>query len=41
MIQAINITKVVDFEEFVGWYPQESSSRYELHNGVIVEMPLP
>lgn len=38
MIQAI--PKPVTFDEFVAWYPERSEHRYELHNGVIVEMPL-
>jgi Uma2 family endonuclease len=38
MIQTI--TKTVTFDEFVGWYPENSVHRYELHNGVIVEIPL-
>lgn len=38
MIQAA--TKPVTFDEFVDWYPDSSEHRYELHNGVIVEMPL-
>ncbi|MDF0556124.1 Uma2 family endonuclease [Kamptonema sp. UHCC 0994] len=38
MLQAI--PKTVTFNEFVAWYPENSASRYELHNGVIVEMPL-
>jgi Uma2 family endonuclease len=39
MIQAI--TKPVTFDEFIDWYPENSEHRYELHNGVIVETPLP
>lgn len=38
MIQAI--PKSVTFDEFINWYPENSQHRYELHNGVIVEMPL-
>jgi Uma2 family endonuclease len=34
------IPKTVTFDEFVAWYPENSIRRYELHNGVIVEMPL-
>src|SRR4028119_354241 len=33
-------TKTVTFDEFVTWYPENSVHKYELHNGVIVEMPL-
>jgi Uma2 family endonuclease len=39
MIQAI--PKHVTFDEFIAWYPENSENRYELHNGVIVEMPKP
>lgn len=39
MIQAI--PKQVTFDEFIAWYPENSEHRYELHNGVIVEMPKP
>jgi Uma2 family endonuclease len=38
MIQAL--PKPVTFDEFIDWYPDSSQHRYELHNGVIVEMPL-
>ena len=27
------------FDEFIEWYPENSPRRYELHNGVIIEMP--
>ena len=33
-------TKTVTFDEFAAWYPENSVRRYELHKGVIVEMPL-
>ncbi|MEO1693554.1 MAG: Uma2 family endonuclease, partial [Cyanobacteria bacterium J06631_6] len=36
MAQAIN--KLTTFEEFIEWYP-DNGIRYELHKGVIVEMP--
>jgi len=39
MIETLPKTKSVTFEEFVEWKPQEK--RYELHNGVIVEMAQP
>ena len=39
MTQAI--PKKVTFDEFIAWYPENSEHRYELHNGVIVEMPKP
>lgn len=29
------------FDEFITWYPQESGNKYELYDGVIVEMPKP
>ncbi|MCC3421410.1 MAG: Uma2 family endonuclease [Microcoleus sp. PH2017_07_MST_O_A] len=46
MIQTIS--KTITFDEFVAWYPENSVAwypensvhKYELHNGVIVEMPL-
>ena len=31
--------KPVSFDEFMAWYPESSEYSYELHNGVIVEMP--
>ncbi len=31
----------VSFEEFVTWYPEAATERYELHNGTIVVMPKP
>ncbi|MEZ2237152.1 Uma2 family endonuclease [Microcoleus sp.] len=40
MIQTRSKTKTLMFDEFVAWYPENSVHRYELHNGVIVEMPL-
>jgi Uma2 family endonuclease len=39
MTQAL--TKLVNFEEFVDWLPENSGVRYELHNGDIVEMAQP
>ncbi|MCC3426844.1 MAG: Uma2 family endonuclease [Microcoleus sp. PH2017_01_SCD_O_A] len=33
-------TETITFDEFVAWYPENSVHKYELHNGVIVEMPL-
>ena len=38
MVQAL--TKPVTFEEFIESYP-DTDVRYELHDGVIVEMPEP
>jgi Uncharacterized protein conserved in cyanobacteria len=37
MTQAI--LKPVMFDEFIGWYPENSENRYELHNGAIVQIP--
>lgn len=39
MIQALK--KPVSFDEFIAWYPEDAGVRYELHRGVIVEMPKP
>ncbi|MBW4567125.1 MAG: Uma2 family endonuclease [Tolypothrix carrinoi HA7290-LM1] len=39
MTQAL--PKLLTFDEFIAWYPEKSEVRYELHNGVIVEMPKP
>ena len=39
MIQTI--PKLVTFDDFIEWYPESSGHHYELHNGVIVEMPKP
>jgi Uma2 family endonuclease len=39
MIQAIR--SLVTFDEFIAWYPENSEHHYELHDGVIVEMPKP
>ncbi len=38
MVQAL--TKPVIFDDFIKWYP-DTGVRYELHDGVIVEMPKP
>lgn len=35
MTQAL--PKIVTFDEFITWYPENSGVRYELHNGEIVE----
>ncbi|NJK73706.1 MAG: Uma2 family endonuclease [Microcoleus sp. SU_5_6] len=32
--------KIITFDEFAAWYPENSIRRYELHHGVIVEIPL-
>jgi Uma2 family endonuclease len=39
MIQAL--PKLVNFDEFVEWLPENSAVRYELHNGDTVEMAQP
>ncbi|MBW4513380.1 MAG: Uma2 family endonuclease [Scytonematopsis contorta HA4267-MV1] len=39
MTQAL--PKIVNFDEFIAWYPENSGVRYELHNGEIVEMSQP
>ncbi|MBD2246357.1 Uma2 family endonuclease [Nostoc sp. FACHB-888] len=39
MIQALR--KLVTFDEFIAWYPENPQPRYELHDGVIVEMAPP
>jgi Uma2 family endonuclease len=39
MIQALR--KLVTFDEFIEWYPENSQQRYELHDGIIVEMSPP
>lgn len=41
MTQAHTKAKTVTFDEFIDWYPEKSEHRYELHNGIIVEMPKP
>jgi Uma2 family endonuclease len=38
MVKAL--TKPVTFDEFIQWYPN-TGVRYELHDGIIVEMPKP
>lgn len=39
--QAQTEPKLYTFDEFIEWYPENSHIRYELHDGVIVEMPKP
>ncbi|NEP47729.1 MAG: Uma2 family endonuclease [Moorea sp. SIO3C2] len=41
MIQAQAEPKLYSFDEFISWYPENSQVRYELHDGVIIEMPKP
>ena len=38
MVQSL--TKPVTFEEFIAWYPDQGG-RYELYDGIVVEMPKP
>jgi Uma2 family endonuclease len=38
MTQTQPLQKLFTFDEFIEWYPNEGR-RYELHNGVIIEMP--
>jgi Uma2 family endonuclease len=33
--------KLYSFDQFISWYPEDSQVRYELHDGVIIEMPKP
>ena len=35
------ILKLVTFDKFIAWYPENTGKRYELHDGVTVEMPPP
>ena len=35
------LPKQVTFDQFIAWYPENSEHRYELHEGVIVQMPKP
>jgi len=35
------LRQLVTFDEFIAWYPANPQRRYELHDGVIVEMPPP
>jgi Uma2 family endonuclease len=35
------LPKPITFDEFVAWYPERSEFRYELHRGVIIQMPKP
>lgn len=41
MIQALDRTSFVDFDQFINGYPEESEYHYELHNGVITQVPKP
>ncbi|HLO83796.1 MAG TPA: Uma2 family endonuclease [Nostocaceae cyanobacterium] len=35
------LPKIVTFEEFIAWYPENTGVIYELHNGEIIEMSQP
>ena len=39
MAQAL--PKLFTFEDFIEWLPENTGKRYELHDGIIVEMPQP
>ena len=41
MNQAKAEPKLYSFDEFISWYPENHQVRYELHDGVIIEMPKP
>lgn len=41
MTQAQTEPKLYSFDEFINWYPENSEFRYELHEGVIIEIPKP
>jgi Uma2 family endonuclease len=41
MTQAQAQPKRYSFDEFINWYPENSQLRYELHDGVIIEIPKP
>jgi len=41
MTQTQAESKLYSFDEFINWYPENSTVRYELHDGVIIEMPKP
>jgi Uma2 family endonuclease len=41
MTQTVPELKLYTFDEFIEWYPENSEVGYELHDGVIVEMPKP
>ncbi|HEY9657331.1 MAG TPA: Uma2 family endonuclease [Allocoleopsis sp.] len=39
MIQTI--LQQITFDQFIEWYPEHSEHRYELHDGILIEMPKP
>lgn len=40
-VQTQTEAKIYTFDEFIEWYPENSLIRYELHDGIIIEMPKP
>ncbi len=38
---ALALPKIIAFNEFITWYPENRGVRYELHHGEIVEMSPP
>lgn len=41
MTQSQFEAKLYSFDEFISWYPENSEVRYELHDGVIIEIHKP
>lgn len=41
IIQTVKSPEIINFDQFVTWYPDDKENRYELHQGVIIEMPKP
>jgi Uma2 family endonuclease len=41
MTQTQSEIKLYTFDEFIEWYPENSTLKYELHEGMIIEMPPP
>lgn len=41
MTQTQAESKLYSFDEFINWYPGNSTVRYELYDGVIIEIPKP
>lgn len=41
MIKAFSQANLFYFDEFIDWYPENSEYNYELHHGVITQMPKP
>ena len=36
-----SLAKSITFDDFIEWYPEKSRVRYELHDGIIIEMTPP